>query len=47
MAPAAAPEPPPIIPPLALLFIVPQLPSSNAPHKSNTVNFIFFITLFL
>jgi hypothetical protein len=30
-----------------LLFIVPQLPSSNAPHKSNTVNFIFFITLFL
>ena len=32
--------------PLALLFIVPQLPSSNAPHKSNTVNFIFFITLF-
>ena len=43
VAPAAAPEPPPMIPPLVVLFMVPQLPSRMAPLSRNAVIFIFFI----
>jgi hypothetical protein len=47
MAPTAAPPPPPMAVPLAVLFIVPQLPKTKATLKRIAVIFVFLIIQYI